>query len=480
MRKVGPKHFRTEGRDEKPPPKVRRGEQPWLAQGAVHKRGLIGITLDSNVRPVQTTDVRDGGWAPEAYLAAYRRHAPHAGRSRQVGAFLGAEEALKVLQHAMVSEEPLFGVVHPNPTRPPEADLIFGETAVAWGRGSGCWYPRAGSFKVRPHQPTQAVGKTLLPLVQRPPQRTDDEVRVLDVTIRDYLDAGFCRRWDRPSLPTTVVNLHVIQQGDSSRVIVDLRWTNASVKNVPMQELLSVRAVASAVRPGCRISKTDLKSGYHQYPVSPTGHALAAFIHRDVLYSFDAVTFGWRDAPGVFQGFTAPLAKTVVQPLGELIRFSGSYLDDFVQVWHEAIDEKECAARFDEVVTRIATAGAVMGKKKTLPPSKVQEVLGLQLDTVSMRITVPTRKIEAYRSAMTKLLERAAATTTLEVARVLGQLVSVEEAVAQLILATRPLFEDLKRALGGPDVTEIPEIRNGRVPEYVWNDTQMSLSAEGI
>lgn len=74
------------------------------------------------------------------------------------------------------------------------------------------------------------------------------------------------------------------------------------------------------------------------------------------------------------------------------------------------------------------------------------EALGVMIDSEAMRVTVEERRAQRYLVTM-KGLAAAEGGSAVEVARVLGRLVSVELAVPGLLIASRPLFEDLKAAL---------------------------------
>lgn len=184
------------------------------------------------------------------------------------------------------------------------------------------------------------------------------------------------------------------------------------------------------------------------------------------------MTFCLRDAPSEFQRRTEYVAGAISRRLD--IKFSEAYLDDFIQI---------CTAeQYSDVLSIIAAFGHVMGVKKCAAPATEQEVLGLVINTRTMQLFALSEKVDVAASLL-RDFARGKTTTTAELARILGILVSIEPAVPHLLLLARPLYDDLKDVLvstsqfGPHDSIEVD--RHGLMdsrPALEWKDVTFSPS----
>jgi len=247
------------------------------------------------------------------------------GRVKQSGFYLDPEEAHRVVRAAISAPDPQEGCVYEEEgcmRAGEQLHMVDAETRCVFGRGSGVYLPKSGCMSDpyfydawRRMKPLYRKEKhLLLPAVFVTPAfvtPSKEEADVLDCVMRDYVDSETMVRWrSQWGFPTSVLPMTVIFQGGKPRVIVDLRYVNGSVERQWVR-LTSVLEIASAVRPGDLMSKQDMKAGYHQMRHDPSSRHLACVIWRGALYAFTCETFGWRNAPYLFQGHVTSLMLCV-------------------------------------------------------------------------------------------------------------------------------------------------------------------------
>lgn len=454
---------------------------PWSKQGMERVGRWVGVA------PVGVASIRgpnaEGGWGDEAYQQAYAAHAPVGGREPKIGRFLGAEDAfasiVKWRKNTKLGWEELVGDAPPSASTELHWDPAV--ASVAWGPGFRCWYPRggcwAGSNRWPPNSEARVgIGMNMkrcrpLPLVMVSGPCTEEQQDILAKTVRDYVAAGFIRPWDfARGIPTIVMPVHAIFQGEGeqrkARVISDMRYANSAIE---VAELVvpSVKLIASYVEEGDVMLKIDLKAGYPQMRLTETSYSTFEF--DGIVYEFVTPPFGARHVPGRFQHHTAHVAQAAQEKFKIRVFV---YIDDFFFIARRGSKTPDPK----EIMDFLASFGLVIGLKKSTPDwvSRV-EVLGIILDTKEMILKISEKK---KGRIMLELHEALSATkgswNTLRQAQLLGRLVSIEPAVKNIMLATRPSFNDLAIALG-KDTLE-PFTRLSETSSYAWGVKGMEMS----
>jgi len=126
-----------------------------------------------------------------------------------------------------------------------------------------------------------------------------------------------------------------------------------------------------------------------------------------------------------------------------------------------------------------------MGRKKCAPPSSRQEILGLVIDSEAMTLSAPTSIVDAILDAL-RTYGGCRDTTSVETARLLGMLASIEAAVPNALRLARPIYDDLKEALTMSDLADgNRELRIDRygscesLSGYEWRQVGFGPSREG-
>lgn len=196
--------------------------------------------------------------------------------------------------------------------------------------------------------------------------------------------------------------IFVIDQGTKKRVIWDGRevnyWTRSgSVKyeGVQWAELLNARYM----------SKLDLHSGYYQVPVAEQDKPWLGFSWtqqgKDTRYfQWNVMPFGLSSAPKAFTELLKVLAwRWRVRGVARVI----VYLDD---IWFAADSFEEWRKTARMILSDLHTAGLrVSAKKAFLGPYSCIEFLGILVDSILKRMSIPDRKIEKLRQLAGELIE---------------------------------------------------------------------------
>jgi hypothetical protein len=197
---------------------------------------------------------------------------------------------------------------------------------------------------------------------------------------------------------------------------------------------------------GCWLAKVDWKSAFRQIAVCRDDWPLLGLQWRGHLFVRLVLPFGARSSPARFTQFAQAFA-------GMLRRFGGGphrlhvmyYLDDFLLA---GADASECAAAvraMDELARRL---GVTLHPKKRDGPAQVLTFLGIELDTLQMRMRLPAEKKDKVRGACAALLQAADGAASLhQLQSLVGLLLHASRVVQPGRLMTRRLIEVMRDML---------------------------------
>ena len=138
------------------------------------------------------------------------------------------------------------------------------------------------------------------------------------------------------------------------RFACDYRELNKVTK--PDRYPIGDLAAAQSTMAGARFFSTlDLRSGYHQVPMSPEATEKSAFITQDGLFEFLVLSFGLKNAPGHFSRMMDKVLRGLTWELCLV------YLDDVI-VWGK--DEEEHLRNLRKVFERFREAGVTLRADK--------------------------------------------------------------------------------------------------------------------
>ena len=212
----------------------------------------------------------------------------------------------------------------------------------------------------------------------------------------------------------------VPKKDGSTRFILNLKNLNENIKYYHFK-MESVHSAVLLMTKNCYMASIDLVDFYYSCPVDFEDQMWLCF-QVDLCYSFTSMPNGLSSAPRVL----TKLMKPVISLLRRKGYLSVTYLDDSLLLGRSYL---ECQNNVYETAKLLSELGFVIHPgKSVLIPSQQIEFLGFLLDSRSMRIFLPERKIKKVIHLVSKILSQKL-TTIQELAETLGVLVSTFPAV---------------------------------------------------
>ena len=181
------------------------------------------------------------------------------------------------------------------------------------------------------------------------------------------------------------------------RLIVDLSTppghsvNDAIAPEVSRMRYTSVLDAADMIRnlgPGTLMAKMDLQNAYRVLPIHPDDHPLLGISWCDAIFIDTALPFGLRSAPKIFSPFADALAW-VMQTRG--VSRQLHYLDDYLFLG--ALSSQECANYLHTALQVCHQLGVPVATHKTEAPTTRLTFLGIQLDSVTMQLSLAEDKL---------------------------------------------------------------------------------------
>ena len=150
-----------------------------------------------------------------------------------------------------------------------------------------------------------------------------------------------------------------------------------------------LRTVLPHIRPNDFLTKLDDKRGFHLVKMNKESRGLTAFKYRNKILTYRVVPFGCPKSPAAFQR-----ANSIAMAYGRYFGVrSNLYMDDRL-----CLDTSETIVNgvptncFTTSMLCIITGSFLSIAKSDFQPKKVQEFLGLKLNTEICEISVPQNK----------------------------------------------------------------------------------------
>lgn len=141
--------------------------------------------------------------------------------------------------------------------------------------------------------------------------------------------------------------------------------------------------------PGALLGKLDIKSAYRIIPVHPSDRMLLGMKWKGQFFMDTVLPFGLRSAPKLFNA-VADALQWVMQQRG--ITWVEHYLDDFMTVGRQS--SQECYRNMQTALTVCEELGMPVAPEKVDGPTMCLDLLGIEIDTKSMEIRLPKRKLD--------------------------------------------------------------------------------------
>jgi len=229
------------------------------------------------------------------------------------------------------------------------------------------------------------------------------------------------------------------------RGCLDARPVNAELRYEKFK-MEGLHTVKSLLRRDDWLTSIDVADAYPHVLIHPEDRRYVRFIWEGVHYQFRAVCFGLASAPRMF--------TKIMRPIMALLRAAGIrsvvYLDDIFLMAPSRGDSLEKTQR---AVDTLVHFGFLVSPKSELDPRRVQDFLGMTVDSHAMELRVPHKKVKNFKDAVRRCLQRNAAgsLSLRELAGVLGKITAMTPAVLPARLLSRHLLDCKNRAMATGD-----------------------------
>ena len=265
--------------------------------------------------------------------------------------------------------------------------------------------------------------------------RSPSEHQAIEAEVQALLVKGAVRKVHLRSDQFTS-RLFVVPKKDGSlRPVINLKPLNSHMKNQHFK-MEGIHKVKELLRRGDWMCSVDLKDAYLSVPIAESHRKFLRFIWEGTTYEFTCLPFGLCSAPRIF--------TKLLRPVMAHLRFRGLrlviYLDDILLM---AEDRETLLKQVHQTITLLEQLGFTVNRLKSiLDPCHQIIYLGLQVDTTSMTLSLPTEKMQQIINSC-KLILTKESITAQELAAVIGRMSAARLAVLPAPLHTRHLQHQL-------------------------------------
>ena len=285
---------------------------------------------------------------------------------------------------------------------------------------------------------------------------------------------------------------------DERRVIVDLSWpAGGSVndgisKDIYLGEVIelhyaSVEQVcnmANNIGPGAMIYKRDLRHAYRQIAVDPRDYSLLGYCWEDMYYFDSVLAMGQRNAAMACSRTT----DAIIYMHQQNGYNATNYLDDLIGV--SAPSDSWNA--YNSLGDLLHELGLLENIAKACPPSTIQIVLGVLINTVEGTISVPDERMQEIVSLVNEWQGKSKS-TKIELQSLIGKLQYITKCVLQSRVFLNRLLEVLRSMKGSKSVKLTKSFQkdlkwwsmfidkyNGVsfIPSAIWNEPDVTFATD--
>ena len=198
--------------------------------------------------------------------------------------------------------------------------------------------------------------------------------------------------------------------GGGTRLILDLSAPRGSSVNDGIDGEDFRTTVDEAVRlisllggRGALLAKLDIRAAFKLIPVRPDQRRLLGFYWDGHFYYQTALSFGSRSSPRIFNDFADCLEALFQQKAHRAV--IRKYLDDFWLVC-PGNAPADADRAYEAMKQTCAELGVPLATEKCSAPATRMTLLGLELDTDNMTISLPNDKLQALQATIQQLHRR--------------------------------------------------------------------------
>ena len=209
----------------------------------------------------------------------------------------------------------------------------------------------------------------------------------------------------------------------------------------------SIHDAVSLLHQGWFMARIDLKRFFQQLPLNEQDWPMLGLrLPKDLRHLAEEVET-WVSAFAHFGGSPFPAyANGIMSALSGLLRahnIPNVFITDDVFVC--GATKAECQARLEQAVALLVRLGWILQEDKLLGPSQELPFVGIFIDTINERLSIPTDKLDNYLRSIRRVLEDDAAGQLL--AKDLESLIGKLSWVVEVMIAGKAHLWPLRQAL---------------------------------
>ncbi|KAM9972551.1 hypothetical protein ACTFIR_011918 [Dictyostelium discoideum] len=261
------------------------------------------------------------------------------------------------------------------------------------------------------------------------------------------------------------------------RPVLDLKRLNTYINNQSFK-MEGIKNLPSMVKQGYYMVKLDIKKAYLHVLVDPQYRDLFRFVWKGSHYRWKTMPFGLSTAPRIF----TMLLRPVLRMLRDINVSVIAYLDDLLIV---GSTKEECLSNLKKTMDLLVKLGFKLNlEKSVLEPTQSITFLGLQIDSVSMKLLVPKEKKKSVIKEIRNFLKLDCCSPR-KLAGLKGKLIALKDSVIPFRLYTRQTnkFHSQCLTLANGDWDQsfpIPQDVKSEISHWLtvlnqWNGKEISL-----
>nr|XP_055041679.1 uncharacterized protein LOC129429181 [Misgurnus anguillicaudatus] len=183
--------------------------------------------------------------------------------------------------------------------------------------------------------------------------------------------------------------------GSALRPILDLRILNMHLRKYSFK-MLTHKVLCQSIRPNDWFVTIDLSDAYFHIDIYPSHRKFLRFAYRGTAYEFQTIPFGLSLAPRVF----TKCVEAALFPLRDRGIRILSYIDDYLIC---SSSREQAIKDAETVLNHLSDLGFRINMiKSRLVPSQQTAYLGLNLNSLSYRVTLTEERIASFTQCLAR------------------------------------------------------------------------------
>ena len=225
-------------------------------------------------------------------------------------------------------------------------------------------------------------------VVPKPLYFSQDEHKFLESEIERLLEMGVIESTKHSSGEfISKIFLRPKKQKGKFRLILDLKSLNDDVQYHHFK-MDTLETILKLVNKDAYMLSLDLQDAYYSLKIQPSHRKFLRFEYAGQLYQFTCLPNGLSSGPRLF----TKILKVPLSFLREMFAMDiAAYIDD-IFLTDKQFDQ--CLKNGQQAADLFQKLGFVISPKSVLTPTQCIEHVGFIIDSINMKVSLPTKKIE--------------------------------------------------------------------------------------